>query len=305
VDVDARVEDTFPEIFTVADRKALNEQRRYFRLTAAGLAAAVVAAVGSAISARFTVAGHRLEAGGMISAVAFLVGLGVAGYVLVNKPERAWYECRAAAESIKTLAWQYCVRGGSFDHDTPTDARHFGRLVRRIVRGLRHAGLPTVGGSEEVTGAMSAFRGHPLATRRDFYLRQRILDQNRYYARKAEENNGRAQRWFLVAIVLQAAGVVLAVLKALDTVDADLLGIAATAAASALAWVQTKDSQALAESYVVAANELAAIRGEAAEHPDDLAEAEWSAFVRSGEQAISREHTLWLARRDPGLAPED
>jgi hypothetical protein len=305
VDVDAKIEDTFPEIFTIADSKALAEQRRYFRLSLTGLLAAVIAAVGSAIEAGFTVGGRDIDGGGVISALAFLAGVGVAGYVLVSKPERIWYESRAAAESIKTLAWQYCVRGGSFDHDTATDALQFGRRVRRIVRGLRHAGLPTIGGSDVVTGAMSAFRARPLADRRAIYLNQRILDQNRYYARKAVENRGRAQSWFLTAIVLQAAGVVLAVLKALDVVGPDLLGIAATAAASALAWVQTKDSQALAESYVIAANELAAILGEAEAHPKDLSEVDWSAFVRSGEQAVSREHTLWLARRDPGLTPDE
>jgi hypothetical protein len=301
---DTPVEETFPEIFTTADRKALTEQRRYFGMVRSSLLAAVIAAVGNAISVDLVMGTVRLDAGGVLSGVAFLYGLVVAGYLLLSRPERAWYECRAAAESIKTLAWQYCVRGGSFDEDTPADAQQFGRLVRRIVRNLRYSGLTTIGGTEEVTGAMSAFRDRSLAERRAIYLEQRILDQNRYYAGKATEHRHRARRWFLFAVVLQSAGVVLAVLKALDTVDLDLLGIAATAAAGAIAWVQTKDSQTLAESYVIAANELAAIRGEAEERAATLTEAEWSAFVRSGEQAISREHTVWLARRDPSLAPE-
>jgi hypothetical protein len=102
--------------------------------------------------------------------------------------------------------------------------------------------------------------------------------------------------------------VVLAWLKATNVVDADLLGIASTAAASALAWVQTRDSQNLAEAYRAAANELTLIGGL---EPPTEAEA-WSRYVSEGERAISREHTLWRARRsldplekneEPGIKP--
>ena len=299
------VQDTFPEIFTLADRKALDEQHRYFRLTLTGLLAAVVAAVGSAISADVTINGFRYNIGGALAAVAFLVGIGVAGYLLITRPERVWYESRAAAESIKTLAWQYCVRGGIFNNADDLDARQFGRLVRRIVRGLRYAGLTTVGGNEAVTAGMREIRSLPIGERREIYRAQRIVDQSAYYATKARKNRNWARQWAFGAMALQAAGVVLAFLKAFNVLDADLLGVAATAAAGILAWVQTKDCQNLADSYVIAANELAAILGEAETHPEVLSPSEWSTFVRGGEQAISREHTLWLARRDPHLTPDD
>ena len=41
------------------------------------------------------------------------------------------------------------------------------------------------------------------------------------------------------------------------------------------------------------------------EDPQALTDEEWGRFVRDGEQSISREHMLWLARREPGLAPDD
>ncbi|GIF01824.1 DUF4231 domain-containing protein [Paractinoplanes rishiriensis] len=301
---ETRVEETFPEIFRTADGKAVDEQGKYFRLVRYGLIAAVVAAVGNAITKDVTLGTTKVDTGGVLSAVAFIFGFGFALYLLLNKPERAWYECRAATESIKTLAWQYAMRGGSFDQDRQHDERLFGQTVRKIISHLRYAGLPTIGGSEGVTQAMNDFRDKPLPERRQIYLQQRILDQNHWYANRAKQNQRRAQRWFLTAIVFHAIGVILAVLKALNVIELDLLGIAATAAAGAIAWVQTRDSQTLAESYVIASHELAAIHGEAQDHTDALTEAEWSAFVRSGEQAISREHTLWLARRDPNLSAD-
>ncbi|MBL7261846.1 DUF4231 domain-containing protein [Paractinoplanes lichenicola] len=284
------VESDLPGLFRDADRAAIERQGRYLAVSRIGLIAAVVASIGSALSIDVT---PSLDLGGAISGLAFLVGGGLTLYLFRRRPDRAWYESRAAAESIKTLAWQFCMRGGSLDRDTPGDERHFAREVAAVAGAMRHAGLTVTGHNAGVTETMRAVRELPLADRQAIYRAQRIDDQHRYYTRKAEENRRRARRWFLWAIAFQAAGVVLAWLKATNVVDADLLGIASTAAASALAWVQTRDSQNLAESYRVAANELSLIAESA---PPDDPEA-WSLYVGDGERAISREHTLWLARR--------
>jgi len=66
------------------------------------------------------------------------------------------------------------------------------------------------------------------------------------------------------------------------------------AAAAAAAWLQTKDHANVAQAYAVAARELWAIEQRLGEPRD---EREWADFVESAERAISREHTLWLARR--------
>jgi len=299
---DPRVEETLPELFTAADRTARRWQTRYLQATSAGLLAALVAAIGSAISVDLT---EALDLGGLISAAGFLTAAVLTGYLYFRKPDQAWYESRAVAESIKSMSWQYAVRGGIFTRDNRTDATEFGNRARKMVRRMRPAGVALTGDNDRVTDEMTAVRDSTLAERRKIYLTQRLEDQNRYYLRNAEESRIRAARWFGVAILCQAAGLILAWLKVTNRVDADLLGIAATAAAGALAWVQTRDSQNLAESYRVAANELADILGEARSHPDTLTDEEWGRFVRDGEQSISREHMLWLARREPGLAPDD
>ena len=287
------VESDLPGLFTAADRAALERQNRYLSVIRIGLIAAIVAAVGSAASIDVT---DNLDLGGAVSGLAFLLGGALTIYLFWRRPDRAWFENRAAAESIKTLAWQFSMRGGPFDRGAAAD---FAREVAAVVGSMTYAGLVVTARNNEATPTMRAVRGLPLAARQAIYREQRIGDQYRYYTGKAEQERRRARRWFVGAIVFQAVGVVLAVLKATNVVDADLLGIASTAAASAMAWVQTRDSQNLAESYRVAAEELALI-GEL-EPPGD--EPAWSVFVGNGERAISREHTLWLARREPSLAP--
>ena len=56
----------------------------------------------------------------------------------------------------------------------------------------------------------------------------------------------------------------------------------------------------LAASYAVADQELGAIE---VTGPTINIESEWEVFVRDAEDAISREHTLWLARR--GASPPE
>jgi hypothetical protein len=65
------------------------------------------------------------------------------------------------------------------------------------------------------------------------------------------------------------------------------------AAASVLGWVQTKRFQELAGSYTLTAHEIMLMVV-----PNDNRDDSFSAFVGDAENAFSREHTQWQARRD-------
>lgn len=56
-----------------------------------------------------------------------------------------------------------------------------------------------------------------------------------------------------------------------------------------------RQHEELAQSYAVAALELGFIEEQVGRVSDDKG---LSAFVADAESAISREHTLWIARRD-------
>jgi hypothetical protein len=60
-----------------------------------------------------------------------------------------------------------------------------------------------------------------------------------------------------------------------------------------MTWTQLKKNDQLAQSYGLAAQELLLISGQAIEIKTNE---ELSAYVVNSENAISREHTMWLAR---------
>jgi hypothetical protein len=68
-----------------------------------------------------------------------------------------------------------------------------------------------------------------------------------------------------------------------------------TIAASLLSWIQAKRFQELAVSYALTAHEIGFIRQQAG---GVMSDEQLSAFVGDSENAFSREHTQWIARRD-------
>ncbi|WP_349879185.1 DUF4231 domain-containing protein [Micromonospora sp. HUAS YX12] len=292
------VEKSFPNLLDQAERMSIKGQQSYMRLTYAGLLVALLASIGGAINIDRRLGEKAVDLGGALAGLAFIAGIFIAYYLLSTKPERAWYEGRAAAESIKTMSWQYCVAGGAFGYDTlvPADKLFLDRL-KETGQTAAAAQLTLTGVGSQITNGMRSLRAAPLADRMVRYRIDRLEQQNKWYAQKAADNRRRARLWFGIAIILQAIGLVFAALKTFDVVDVDLLGIVATAAASASAWLQTKDHQNLAESYAVTSRDLSLVLTKADSMLQGATEEVWRRFVEDAEHAISREHTLWLARR--------
>lgn len=287
-----RVGEDLPALFYAADSASLDGQRRFMKATGATLVVAVLGALTGAVAS----ASASLEPVAIGGAVAFLIGVFVSVFLLLDRPESGWYGGRAVAESAKTLAWQYAVGGASFRNDAAGDAtdRLFFNRLEAVVSGIDDPGIAAGLAGEQITPAMRTLRASERSTRQAAYEKGRIDDQLEWYASKGRWNQRRARRWRGAMLAFQAVGATSAILTASGTLDVELLGLMGAAAASVAAWLQTKDHASLAQAYAVAARELGTIKQRLHEPRD---EEEWAAFVESAEQAISREHTMWLARR--------
>jgi hypothetical protein len=82
-------------------------------------------------------------------------------------------------------------------------------------------------------------------------------------------------------------------------VDLDLLGVAAACASAAIAWNHAQPEPQLVSAYTLTAREVAIIRDRIPTTDDTT----WPGFVSDAEDAVSREHTIWLARHGhPGVS---
>lgn len=277
-----------PGFFHDAEAASRRGQRQALRWSVTRLVSAVIAALGGAVTWEHP--GFHPWAG--LALAAFSVALVVEILLWTQQPERDWYAGRAVAESVKTLAWRYAVAGPPFS----TDVTEPKVLLRdRMAEVVAQGGERLVLDSDDppATPAMNDLRTAPLERRRTTYLQNRLQVQKKWYADNARRNKKRAVQWRLALVVGEILAVVLAGGRAFDMWDVDISGVLAAAVAGGAAWLGTKRHSTLATSYALATRELALVRAKLV----DADEESWPAAVAEAEDAISREHTLWLASR--------
>lgn len=275
---------SLPALFESSDRTSLDGQRLYFRLTTGSLGLLVLAAVMSALD-------YHVAA--IVAACAFLIAIIVRIALVALKPDRSWYEGRAAAESSKSLAWRYAVKGAPFSGSERDDAL-FAQRIRDTLTDLSQISLAPTTAPSQITESMRQMRSLDLAERRVAYSQGRIADQRDWYSRRARFHQQRGCILFFATLVVEAVGGLAAILRAVSVVDVDLFGMAAAITAAVVAWEQASQDTTIARAYVVAAQELASI---ADLIPAQTSEQQWTQFVDEAEEAISREHRLWRASR--------
>jgi len=171
--------------------------------------------------------------------------------------------------------------------------------LKEILDELEQSELPTAPvAADDITTKMTALRLADLATRKDAYEHDRINDQLRWYNSRAGGHAKKAKTWFIVTVGASVLGIVAAGIKFVGVWDVDMLGVFGAVASAAIAWNQLNQHRNQVSAYTLTAQDLRLIRAQIAIVDD----AQWPTFVSDSEDAISREHTLWLARRGhPGL----
>jgi SMODS and SLOG-associating 2TM effector domain 1/SMODS and SLOG-associating 2TM effector domain 3 len=277
---------SMPLIATASDESLSRAQRRYIAVTAVSLVLLIIASIFGIVHSDWA---------GWASAAAFTVALVLNALGVTRNSRRRWFDGRAAAESGKSLVFKYAVGGDPLGLGVANAPDVLRERLDELRTELDELGADARVAAPADMAALDALRASPREVRADAYRDQRLADQQRWYTTRAGEYRARARLWRAITIALQALGIVGAALKGLGVTDIDWLALAATAAASAAAWVETRDYDVIARSYDFAAHDL----GEALERieRESVDEGTWSRFVADAEDAISREHTMWLARR--------
>lgn len=284
-------EKDFPALYRSADNLSLRSQQHFFRALRVHLVMLVVAAILSIIS----IPHWGIAA---LQVVVLLGALGCSIYMFTVRPIRLWYAGRAVAESIKTITWRYVCRAEPFNGDDAMARNEFSQTLKQIVEQNREVcqSLTDHLDGEQFTPLMEDMRSKALEERRTTYADSRIKDQLAWYAKKAAFNRKMAQRFFWALIVVNSIAVICALLRMVYVNQpfwpTDVL---VAIAASILSWMQAKRFSELAASYALTAHEISLIK-EQSLLPDT--NDKFSKFVGDAENAFSREHTQWVARKD-------
>ena len=279
----------YPATYQAASTLSANSQNAYFRSLIGHLVLLTIAAILSMCEASKTSA--------IIQALVLLGALAFALHLYLVRPEKNWYSARAIAESIKTLTWRYVTKSEPFDGSDDTDRRHLTEKLQSVLdQNTAIAGLLTTHLSgAQITQKMTLIRGYSTSDRLKVYIKSRVIDQQDWYADKASKSKVDADTYYKILIGTICLAIICAVVKIAFLTLVLPVDVLVTVAAGLLAWIQAKRYQELSASYALAAHEIGFIREQAGAVVTDK---ELSDFVSDSENAFSREHTQWIARKD-------
>lgn len=279
-----------PGFWRDADKASERGQKWTLRYQKLRLGGSILAALG----AGFSIRAGRLDVAAVIILGGFSLALIAELAAWAHKPEEQWYDGRALAESAKTLAWRYAVGADPFQIDL--DQSQAQDLLRERLAKMGHEAserITITTSGPIVTPRMQALRESGFEERRESYIEGRTKEQHGWYAKKADANRRRATGWRVALVSAEVIALVLASLRVFGGWDVDLAGLMAAIIAAGGAWVAVKQFSPLAAAYSMAAMELAIQTDKLKFIPEH----DWPLVAADAEEAISREHTMWLASR--------
>ncbi|MFI9636661.1 DUF4231 domain-containing protein [Nocardia sp. NPDC051929] len=284
---------SMPQLFQAADAASLDGQRSYVGGIRRRLLFLIVAAISGIVTWR--VGGGRLDVLGLVGMLAFVASILEESSLWRRRPDKAWYDGRAVAESAKTLAWKYAVGGLPFPVSMVADEATRGLVAKlgELNNQFSDLELEPVA-APQVSDWMMELRAKPLDERRKIYIEARLRAQQSWYAAKAKYNKRRSKQWRIALFVLEFSGAAASLFTAVVQTTLMLGPALAMIAGAAIAWIETKQHDSLARAYSAACTDLSNAEAKLVIVGSEDA---WSREVDDAEEAISREHVVWLATR--------
>lgn len=291
ITVDSR---DFPSLYKSADDASAEAQTAHLRTTYAYLILMVIGAL-------FATYSTKSPEVAIVSALFFIVTLGISLLSAWKRYDKVWYKGRAVAESIKTRTWRYMMNAEPyFVTDPPIKAQHefcddLAEILKQNNTLSEFMGDSTVT-PDAVTEKMKWVRGLDTQARLLVYKEHRIEEQRLWYTKKSVENRKLGKRWFWVMLLLHGLAIAFLLVQIaypkLTYLPIEAIIVGAT---GVLTWIQVKRYQDNSTVYAFTAHEIVLIKQKS---DGILTDKELSDFVKDAENAFSREHTMWVARKD-------
>ncbi|MEU2371720.1 DUF4231 domain-containing protein [Streptomyces pseudogriseolus] len=282
-----------PPLFQSSDQWAIARQSESFRVVRTQLFVLLAATTAAMLAERLD-----SRAPAVAAAVLYAGSIALGLHIARRRARTHWQAHRAAAELLKSLAWQYMVHGGPFHSRVPHPEALFEERLEARLRELRKVGWvdprngPATRGAGQITPTMRAVRSKPFEVRRDIYLRDRLLEQQLWYKRRASQARRAAALWSSVTALLTLLALTAAVLRALGLLEGwDLTGLFSTAAAAGVAWQELRRHRPLTYAHSLVEQDLDTLR---VAMTTTVAESGWADAVAEAERLVSPQHSDWL-----------
>ena len=288
----------YPLLFQVADKGSISAQRYYLRLIKLELFVLILATIFSSIQVNQQIWTTIFP---VITPVSLFIALIARLLTELIGFDKKWFSCRAIAESVKSVTWRYMTQAKPYNGQPDSDKidREFLKNLKEIrnsqLEGAKKLGKQTISGND-VTQHMRAVRSKSFNERKSYYNKERVIDQKKWYSTKANINEKNRALFFWSSLVLEIIAVILAfLLLHIPSLPINPIAILIIIVATVTVWTQIKKHRELSQSYGLVVQELGQISSMYV-HVDN--EDKLSDYVQNVEDVISKEHTMWLAKRE-------
>lgn len=285
-----------PGLFQSADKTSNSEQKKFFISIGIYLILIILTSI-----IGFLISLDSQPYLKIFSAVIFFATLSITIWRKIQKPDNTWYNGRAVAESVKTRSWRFMMCAEpyfndlqaynirkSFIDDLKTILKQNESLIKKIGTNTSL--------EDPITQKMDQIRNLSTSQRFEIYRDQRITNQALWYKKNTKKNKRFADVYFWIMVGLHLVVIIL-LLSTISNNDVILpIGVFAALASSILTWIQSKKYSELVSSYSLTTHEIILMKSEVIEILDGQ-EQDLSNYVMNCENAFSREHTQWFARK--------
>ncbi len=289
----------YPCSFKTSDETSLSCQENYIISSVVHFGLLILAALFSSFTFDVNSSLYKTSVWGII--ITLFLALTLKLVMKIAGWDRQWYDSRAVAESMKTVTWRFVIGAKPFGLEYNQDEidKKFVDEVDNIIQSrpsIQGAMSTCLASGKQISDRMREIRKiTDIEERKKIYLTGRVEDQKNWYSKKAKYNGRREKLWFTLIIIAEVLAILLAfyMLNAKSNIF-NPIGVITTLAGVCVAWTETKRFRELSQSYALAAQELASAASLIENVHDQTSLA---IYVDDTENAISREHTMWCAKR--------
>ncbi len=203
------------------------------------------------------------------------------------KFDREWYKNRGFAESIKTLTWKWLM--------SKNKEEDFKKSIRNFMENSKILVGTNLDSSEIVTKKMKEINKFSDEDKFEYYKKARITEQKEWYRKKIKENKKKNIIFSVIIglLYISAAGCLLFNWKR-EITSTSYYEVTVIVCSIFASWINAKKYSELVETYTITFNDIILLENEKINFETGLS---FSDYIDNCENAFSREHTQWYARK--------
>ena len=293
LDYETMGQEDYPIFYRIADSISIEQQKKYFLLLFLNLLLLI-------LGASLTIfENNRII--NVLTLVLFVISFLFLWISNKLNPLDLWYNGRAVAESVKSMTWKWMMKAKPYTSEVLQDScenlrTDFQTLMKQNRTIFGHFNYEEDPGFYSITEKMRNIRESDIEDRIIFYSKNRIQNQLGWYQTKVNRFTKIYKYLFFVVISFYVVITILMILSIVNPNRIFPIEILSTLVASFISWMEAKKYNELSSAYKLAIDDIKLV--ESSLKDVGRTEKEFTEFVVNSENAFSREHTQWIARKN-------